>query len=131
MTVVEKNPWDEADFKVKTLVYLSLGAEAGRTFRPSSLHTKTDRCSTKELVHEISLTFKRPGAITFDRFLLFKANQQFNKNLEPLHSRFREAGSHCWFYNLEKDNIKDFFISNTSNTNMQMDLLSVLNYSVN
>ena len=69
---VDRIPWDEADMKVKSLIYLSLGAEACRTFHQSNPHTKIDRCSTHELVHGLSLTFTRPRNITFDRFQLFK-----------------------------------------------------------
>ena len=30
--MIDKLPWDEADLKVKSLIYLSLGVEGTRTF---------------------------------------------------------------------------------------------------
>ena len=123
---------------VKSLIYLSLGAEACRTFHQRNPHTRIDRCTTNELVHELTLTFTRPRNITFDRIQLFKAQQQPNKSLETFYSRLREAGSHCRFEHLEEDIIKYLFISNMNNTAIQMDLLSevrtpqqVLNYAIN
>ena len=124
--------------KVKSLIYLSLGAEACRTFHQRNPHTRIDRCTTNELVHELTLTFTRPGNITFDRFQFFKAQQQPIESLETFYSRLREAGSHCRFEHLEEDIIKDLFISNMNNTAIQIDLLSevrtpqqVLNYAIN
>ena len=124
--------------KVKSLIYLSLGSEACRTFHQRNPHTRIDRCTTNELVHELTLTFTRPRNIIFDRFQLFKAQQQPNESLETFYSRLREAGSHCRFEHLEEDIIKDLFISNMNNTAIQMDLLSevrtpqqVLNYAIN
>ena len=135
---VDRIPWDEADMKVKSLIYLSLGAEACRTFHQRNPHTRIDRCTTKELVHELTLTFTRPRNITFDRLQLFKAQQQPNESIETFYSRLREAGSHCRFEHLEEDIIKDLFISNMNNTAFQMDLLSevrtpqqVINYAIN
>ena len=135
---VDRIPWDEADMKVKSLIYLSLGAEACRTFHQRNPHTRIDRCTTNELVHELTLTFTRPRNTTFDRFQLFKAQQQPNESLETFYSRLREAGSHCRFEHLEEDIIKDLFISNMNNTAIQMDLLSevrtpqqVLIYAIN
>ena len=68
---VDRIPWDEADMKVKSLIYLSPGAEACRTIHQRNPHTRIDRCTTNELVHEMTLTFTRPRNITFDRFQYF------------------------------------------------------------
>ena len=135
---VDRIRWDEADMKVKILIYLSLGAEACRNFHQRNPHTKIDRCSTHELVHELSLTSTQPRNITFDRFQLFKSKQHPNESLENFYSRLREAGSHCRFDHLEEEIIEDLFFSNMTNIPIQMDLLSevrtlrqVLNYAIN
>ena len=99
--IVDRIPWDEAEMKVKSFFYLSFGAKACRTFHQRNPHTRIDRCKTNELVHELTLTFTRPRNITFDRFQLFKAQQQPNESLETFYSRLRGAGSHCRFEHLE------------------------------
>ena len=44
--MIDKLPWDEADLKVKSLIYLSLGVEGTRTFHQRNPHSKIERCST-------------------------------------------------------------------------------------
>ena len=109
--MIDRTPWDEADLKVKSLIYLSLGTEGCRTFHQRNPHTKIERCTTNELVHELSLTFTRPRNTTFDRFQFFRALQQSNESLETFYSRLRELGSHAKLENLEEDLVEDLFIS--------------------
>ena len=73
---IDRIPWYEADLKVKSLIYLSLGAEWSRTYHQRNPHTKIERCTTNELVHELTLTLTRPRNTTFDRFQCFNAMQQ-------------------------------------------------------
>ena len=136
--MIDRTPWDEADLKVKSLIYLSLGTEGCRTYHHRNPHTRIERCTTNELVHELLLTFTRPRNLTFDRFQFFRALQQNNECLEILYSRLRERGSHAKLEHLEEDLVKDLFISNMQNSNFQMELLSevrtaqqVLNFAVN
>ena len=136
--MVDRIPWDEADTKVKSLIYLSLGAEARRTYHQKNPHTQIEKCTTNELVHELNITFTIPRNTTFDRFKFFKSMQQSHESLETFYSRLREAGALCKFKDLEEDLVKDLFISNMNNTSNQMDLLSevrtpqqVLNFAIN
>ena len=136
--MINCTPWDEADLKVKSLIYLSLGTEGCRTYHQRNPHTRIERCTTNELVHELSLTFTRPRNLTFDRFQFFRALQQSNKSLETFYSRLRELGSHAQLEHLEEDLVKDLFISNMQSSNTQMELLSevrtaqqVLNFAIN
>ena len=50
-SLVDRIPWDEADTKVKSLIYLSLGAEARRTYHQKYPQTRIEKCTTHELVH--------------------------------------------------------------------------------
>ena len=43
---IDRTPWDEADLKVKSLIYLSLGTEGCRTFHQRNPHTRIERCTT-------------------------------------------------------------------------------------
>ena len=136
--LVDRIPWDEADTKVKSLIYLSLGAEARRNYHQKNPHTQIEKCTTHELVHELNITFTIPRNTTFDRFKFFKSMQQSHESLETYYSRIREAGALCKFKDLEEDLVKDLFISNMTNTSILMDLLSevktpqqVLNFAIN
>ena len=136
--LIDRIPWDEADTKTKSLIYLSLGAEARRNYHQKNLHTQIEKCTTHELVHEINITFIIPRNTTFDRFKFFKSMQQPHESLEIIYSRVREAGAMCKCEDLEDDLVKDMFISNGTNTSIHMDLLSefrtpqqVLNFAIN
>ena len=136
--MIDRIPGDEADQKVKSLIYLSLGAEGTRTYHQRNPHTRIERCTTNELVHELAITFTRPRNTTFDRFQCFKAMQRSDESLETFYSQLRELGAHCNFEKLEEDLVKDIFISNMRSPNIQMELLSevrtpqqALNYAIN
>ena len=111
--VIDRYTWDEADLKVKSPTYLSLGTEATRIFHQRSPHTVIDRCSTNELIYELGLTFTRPRNLTFDRFQLITVQQKLNESLETFFSRLRELGSKAALGSVEEDN-----------TTIQMELLS-------
>ena len=92
--VVDRVPWDEADTKVKSLISLSLGAEA-RAYhqKDTHKHTQIEKCTTHDLVHENIITFTIPRNTTFDRFNFFKSMQQPHESFETFYSRIREAGA--------------------------------------
>ena len=67
-----------------------------------------------------------------------EARNREQESLETFYSRIREAGALCKFKDLEEELVKDLFISNMTNTSIQMDLLSevrtpqqVLNFAIN
>ena len=124
--MIDKYTWDEADLKVKSLTYLSLGTEATRIFHQRNPHTVIGHCSTNELVYELGLTFTRPRNLTFDRFQLITVQQNPNEILETFFSRLRELGSKAALGNVEEDLIKRFFIAKRNNTAIQIELLSEL-----
>ena len=73
--VLDRYTWDDADIKVKSLVYLSLGTEASRIYHQRNPHTLIDRCSANELIYELGITLTRSRNITFDRFQLIQYNK--------------------------------------------------------
>ena len=121
--MIDRYSWDDADIKVKSLVYLSLGTEASRIYHQRNPHALIDRCSTNELIYELGITFTRTRNITFDRFQLITV-QNSNENLETFFSRLREFGSKAALGNVEEDLIKDLFIAKMNNSAIQMKLLS-------
>ena len=136
--LVDRIPWDEADTKVKSLIYLSLGAEARKNYHQKNPHTQIEKCTTHDLEHELNITFTIPRNTTFDTFKFFKSMPQSHETLEIFYSRIREAGALCKFKDLEEALVNDLLISNMTNTSIQTDLLSevrtpqqVLNFAIN
>ena len=70
-SMIERITWEETDIKVKSLIYLSPGAEATKKFHQRNPLTRIDRIATNELLHELNITFTRPRKITFERFQFF------------------------------------------------------------
>ena len=135
--MIDRIPWDEADLNVKNLIYLSLGSEGNRTYHQRNPHTRIERCTTNELVHELTLTFTRPRN-RIDRVQCVKTMPQPNESFKIFYGRLREQGAHCKFEQLEEDLTKNIFISNMRSSDIQMELLSetrtpqqALNYAVN
>ena len=93
VSMTDRYTLDEADLKVKSLIYLTLGTEATTIFHQRKPHTVINRCSTKELVNELGLTFTRPRNLTVDRFQLITVQQNPNESLVTFFSRLREVGS--------------------------------------
>ena len=122
--MIDRYTWDEADLKVKSLIYLSIGTEATRIFHQRNLHTLINHCLSNQLMYALRLTFARPRNLTFDRFQLITVQQIANENLETFFSRLREIDSKAALGNVEEDLIKDFFIATMNNTTILMELLS-------
>ena len=122
--ILNRSPWNEADLKVKRLIFLSLGAEICRTFHQRNPNTKIGRCSTHELVHELQITMTRTRNTNFDRFQIIKAMEFSSESLETFYSRLRAFCYPCKFENMEGDLVKDLFISNMRSSNIQIELLS-------
>ena len=73
--MIDRYTWDQADLKIKSVIYLSLGTEAIRLFHQRNSHTIIDRCSTIALVYELGLTFTRRHSPHIDRFQLITVQQ--------------------------------------------------------
>ena len=67
-------PWDDADIKVKNLIYSSLGTEGQRIYQQRFPHSVIEQITAFELAHELSFT--RPRNTTYDRFLLFRCKKK-------------------------------------------------------
>ena len=79
--MIDRIPCDQANLKVISLIYLSLGTEGCRANKQRNLHAKIKRCTTNELVHELSLPFTCPRNANFDSFHFFQSLQQSNESL--------------------------------------------------
>ena len=108
---VDRYPWDEADIKIKSLLYLSIGQEGAQQYHQNNPHSKIDTCSTYEFAHELSTTFTKPRNTTYDRFQIINARQEPHESLETFYSRLRELGAKAAVGAVKQDLVKDFFIA--------------------
>ena len=123
-TPVDNIPWDEADNKTNSHIYLSLGAQATNILHQRLPHTDIQKCTTDALVEQLREAFIQTRNETFDRFQFFRCRQKENESLEVFHSRIKKHASVCNWEQLEESLVKSIFLQGTNNQQIQMDLLS-------
>ena len=74
--MVDNIPCDDADNKAKSLIYLSLGAQATNIFHQQFPHTDLQKCTTDALVEQLKESFTQARNETFDRFQFFGCQQK-------------------------------------------------------
>ena len=102
-------PWDIADKKAKSMVYLTIGIEGRRMHTRKYPHTKVENITTKQLWEELELTFIRPRNVTFDRYQLLTRRQQKGETMEQFHSALRSLAEFCQLGAFEDDLLRDIF----------------------
>ena len=116
-------PWDMADRKAKSLIYLSLGIEGRKMHARKFPHTNVEAKTTMELWEELELTFIRPRNVTFDRYLLLTRKQHRGETMEQFHSALRSLAEHCQLGDLEDELLRDIFTANMIDQEIQKELL--------
>ena len=121
--MVDRVPWGDAENKVKSLIYLSLGTEATRIFHQRNPHThKKTEVQQPNWFMKLTIT---PKNITFDRFHFFNTTQQSNQSLETYYNRLIQLGSHCGFRDLSgRRYCQRPIYTQNENSNIQIELLS-------
>ena len=116
-------PWDMADRKAKSLIYLSLGIEGWKMHARKFPHTNVEKKTTQEKWEELELTFIRPRNVTFDRYLLLTRRQQRGETMEQFHSALTSLAEHCQLAHLEDELLRDIFTANMIDHEIQKELL--------
>ena len=122
--MVDNIPWDDADNKAKSLIYLSLGSQATNIFHQRFPHTDLQKCTTDALVEQLKESFTQTRNETFDSFQFFRCQQKEGESLEVFHSRIKKHAALCNWEHLEESLVKSIFIQGMRNQQIQMDLLS-------
>ena len=118
-------PWDVADEKAKSMIYLTIVIEGRRMYTRRYPHTNVENITTLQLWEELELTFIRPRNVTFDRYLLLTRRQQKRETMEQFHSALRSLAEFCQLGALEDDLLRDIFTANMTDPEIQKELLKV------
>ena len=122
--MVDNIQWDDADNKAKSLMYLSLGAQATNIFHQRFPHTDLQKCTTDALVEQLRESFTQARNETIDRFQFFRCQQKEGESLEVFQSRIKKHAVLCNWEHLEENLINSINIQGMRNQQIQMDLLS-------
>ena len=71
----------------------------------------------------MEIAFIRPRNITFDRYVFFSRKQKKGETVEQFYSILKELAENCDFENREEVIIRDIFITNMLNDDVQRELL--------
>ena len=116
-------PWAHADRKTVSMLYLSLGTEGRRIVCSRNPHLKMDILTTAELWNIMEATFIRQQKITFDRYMLLTTKQSKGESIEHFFGKLNELSENCELGSGEDTLIRDLFIANMQEPEIQRELL--------
>ena len=130
-TTVDGVPWDEADIKCRSYIYLCLGIEGQRRVSQYYPDLRIQEVTTRYFWDSLKRLFVKERNVTFDRYEAFTRKQGKTESLEQYHCGLTELvvkGNfkcvNCNDGRLETEIIRDLFIANMSNDEVQKDLLA-------
>ena len=118
-----EQPWHLRDQKCVSLLYLSIGTEGRRLLTQKFPHDNICDLITLKLWEMMEIAFFRPRIITFDRYGFFLRKQKKGETVEQFYSILKELAENCDFENREEVIIRDIFITNMLDDDIQRKLL--------
>ena len=116
-------PWKLCDRKAFSLMYLSRGTEGQRVFNSKNSTVNLDEISTRSLWDILNETFILIHNITFDRYLFLTRKQQKGEPIEKFYGHLKELSENLELGEKRDTIIRDVFIANMQNEDIQTQLL--------
>ena len=115
---------EEADKKLRSVLYLALGNEGKRIFGQKFTKVKVVQISFKEFWEFLAIAFVRKTNVTFERHKLLNRKQRDRESLEQFWGALAEMANKCDITAGEEEWIRDIFINNMKNYDIQRKLLT-------
>ena len=106
-----------------SLLYLSIGTEGRRLLTQKIPHDNVYDLTTLKLWEMMEIAFIRPRNITFDRYVFLSRKQKKGETVEQFYSILKELAENCDFENREEVIIRDIFITNMLDDDIQREFL--------
>ena len=116
-------PWAQANRKTVSMLYHSLDTEGRRIVCSTNPHLKMDILTTVELWNIMKATFIRQRNITFDMYMLLTTKQSKGESIEHFFGKLKELSENCELGSQEDTLIRDLFIANMQDPEIQRELL--------
>ena len=100
-----------------------IGMEGRRILNSKNPHIMIDVLSTAEFRKIVEAAFIRPRNITFDRDVFLTMKQLRGKAVKHFYGKHKELAENCVFQNNEETLMRDVFITNLIDLEIQKDLL--------
>ena len=118
-----KRPCNMCDQKCVSLLYLSIGTEGRRHLTQKFPNDNIYDLTTLKPWEVMEIAFIRPRNIIFDRYVFFSRKQKKGETIEQFQSILKELAENCDFENREEVIIRDIFITNMLDDDIQLELL--------
>ena len=118
-----KGTWHLCDQKCVSLLYLSIGTEGRRLLTQKFPHDNIYDLTTLNLWRTMEIAFIRPRNITFDCYVFFSRKQKKGETVEQFYIILKELAENIDFENREEGIIRDIFITNMLDDDIQRELL--------
>ena len=115
--------WSLCNQKSVSLLYLSIGMEGRRLLTQKVPDYNIYDLTTLKLWEMMEIDFIRTRNITFDRYVFFSRNQKKGETVEQFYSILKDLAENCDCENREEAIIKDIFVTNTLDDDIQRELL--------
>ena len=114
----------DSDKKVRSILYLALGAEGKRVFAQKYPRVKVLGISFKEFFELLEAAFIKPTNITFEGYKLLSRKQKDKESYKKFWGALSDLARSCEVgINAEQEWIRDVFIFNMKNCDLQCRLL--------
>ena len=116
--------WDEADAKVRSYIFLCLGAEGQRQVQQKRPNLELHTISTQELMTTLEDIFVTTKIIAFERYNFICRKQKKNESLEQFHSDLVELASRAECGDREDEWVRDMFTAHMNKEKIAEELLA-------
>ena len=98
----EANPWQLADQKTVSLLYLRTSAERREIINNKNLHIMVSTLSTAEFCKIVNKTITSPRNVTFDRYVFLITKQLPGETVEHFYGKLKEVGKKAVILRIKK-----------------------------
>ena len=116
--------WDKADAKVRSYIFLCLGAEGQRQIQQKRPNLELHNVSTQELMTTLEDIFVTTRIIAFERYNFICRKQKKTESLEQFHSDLVELASPADYGDREDEWVRDKFTAHMNNDKIAEELLA-------
>ena len=116
--------WDEADAKVRSYLFLCLGAEGQRQIQQKRPKMQLHTVSTQQLMTVLEDIFVTTRIIAFERYNFICRKQKKTESLEQFHADLVELASRADCGGRESELVRDMFTAHMNNEKIAEKLLA-------
>ena len=116
--------WDEADAKVRSYLFLCLGAEGQREIQQKRPNMQLHTVSTQQFMTVLEDIFVTTRVIAFEKYNFIYRKQKKMESLQQFHADLMELASRADCGDRESERVRDMFTAHMNNEKIPEELLA-------